>query len=102
MKREGEVVSRNEIGDLYVRRRGKIIQIYELKTVMLQQYLYTAIGQLLSHSFQDIQSIDKVLVVPVDETIPTDVAAVLSHLDISVIRFSRKGSKHCAELKIHV
>lgn len=91
---KGEGVFNSVFIDLFVKRNGKISEIYEVKTGVGRQVLYTAIGQLLTHSAIDGSDIKKILVIPADEKIPADFLKAISMLNIQIRRFRISGSKN--------
>ena len=88
-----EQVSNNHLIDLFVRNGNIVTEIFEVKTSIDRQPLYTAIGQLISHSISAGSDIKQTLVVP-EGDIPTDLARCLASLSINVRRFViTSGSK---------
>ena len=71
--------------DLAIQRNGKILKIYEVKTALDRQSIYTGIGQLMFHSGGD-DKIKKVLVLPSDNY-PKERLAILRSLNISVLPY---------------
>jgi hypothetical protein len=88
----GEKVFNSSLIDLFVKRNGALSEVYEVKTGVGRQMLYTAIGQLLTHSTGGTGQIAKILVLPAEEIIPKDLDRAISHLGIRVKRFSLKGT----------
>jgi hypothetical protein len=86
-KSPAEVIFNNGLIDLGVRVNGILTEVYEAKTSVGRQALYTAIGQLLVHSGGERKT-RKFLVLPGDEDIADDVANALRSLDISIWKFS--------------
>lgn len=62
--RSGEQVLNSPLIDLYVRRGEAMTAIYEVKTSVDRQAVYTAIGQLLCHSSVTDKTVKMTLVVP--------------------------------------
>ncbi|MCP1220360.1 hypothetical protein NKW45_00665 [Acetobacter orientalis] len=105
-KRMGELQKDEEVFnsvpiDLFVKKLGFITEIYEVKTGVGRQILYTAIGQLLTHSAIEGAEIKKFLVIPSAEKIPDDLIRAISFLDIQIYFFKviRVGSKTIIELE---
>ena len=71
-------------------------EIYEVKTDVSRQSLYTAIGQLLVHSGEH-QTVKQFVVLPDGEVIPPDVEQALKRLKVNVVRFTVKT----LSIKIH-
>jgi hypothetical protein len=82
-----EEIYNTQLIDLYVKRRNKIIEIYEVKTGTDRQDIYTAIGQLMVHSQGD-DNIEKFMVLPGEETLPNDVMVSLDTIGIGLWRFT--------------
>ena len=76
------VVANTGLIDLYVHRAGEIEAIYEVKTKARRQWLYTAIGQLMTHSAAMPRHVVKWLVLPADEEMPDDLRHAIRSLDI--------------------
>ena len=95
---DGEKVYSNRLIDLYVRKHQTITEIYEVKTSTDRQALYTAIGQLKTHSSADLSK--TILVLPAEEHVAIDIAAALPKLSIEVRYFKvvKRGRKHTIEL----
>lgn len=87
----GEGVFNSTLVDLLVKKDGAVSEIYEVKTGLGRQTLYTAIGQLVTHSAGGNGAIAKFLVVPADEEIPEDFSHAIESLDINVRRFRLQG-----------
>lgn len=83
----------NQLVDLAIKRKDKIVEIFEVKTGIQRQQLYTAIGQLLTHSAPTDARMT--LVVPCIGAIPTDIDSVLTKLKISTqyFKLSNKDDK---------
>ena len=93
--RRGEVVTNNQLIDLYVRKDGALTEVYEVKTSANRQVLYTAIGQALTHALGGgRQATKKILVIPKGK-IPKDMERALKTLGIEVMRYSatKRGGK---------
>jgi hypothetical protein len=76
--------------DLGVQIRGKVTEVYEVKTSTSRQHLYTALGQLITHS-TDGSASKRFLVLPAGEQVPEDIRKALKALCIGVLRFSFHG-----------
>lgn len=82
----GEQVLNSPLIDLFVKSGGKMTEIYEVKTSLGRQALYTAIGQLMAHSSGAAADIRRTLVVP-DGDIPDDLDSAVRALGIEVRKF---------------
>ena len=71
--------------DLAVQKKGKIQKIYEVKTSLNRQAIYTGIGQLMFHSSGD-DNIEKILVLPADDY-PKEFTEILGVLNISILPY---------------
>ena len=87
-KQYGEAIYNNQLIDLYVRRSRKIIEIYEVKTSLDRQSLYTAIGQLLTHSGIEGNSAKRFIVLPKGSGPPKEFAAAFKRAGIALMRYS--------------
>lgn len=87
--------------DLFVKKNGILSEVYEVKTGVGRQVLYTAIGQVVTHAANGHGEVAKFLVVPAGETIPEDLANAIATLGIKVRRFQMKtaGLYRTVELK---
>lgn len=89
---DDEQILNNQLIDLFV-RKGKIMtEIYEVKTSLARQSIYTAIGQLLSHSVDAAPSVKRTLVVP-EGALPSDLERCLDFLSIELRRFNILDAK---------
>ena len=84
---EGEQILNNSLIDLFVKKAGKLTEVYEVKTGAGRQLLYTAIGQLMTHGTTGVDDVSKFLVIPGGEHIPEGFDPVLAALRINVWRF---------------
>lgn len=97
-KRPPNSVKNSRLIDLYVRPSSQITEIYEVKTSLQRQSLYTGIGQLLSHSASEPETIQKTLVLP-EGDLPFGMAKNLNALGIRIRRYHLKpGVKPKIEL----
>ena len=87
-----EGVWNNKLIDLYVLKGPSMTEIYEVKTSVDRQSIYTAIGQLFSHSADASSKVKRTLVLP-EGPMPPDLAKSLASLSIAVRRFSISSSK---------
>jgi hypothetical protein len=96
----GETVFNSPLIDLFVKRDGALSEVYEVKTGVGRQMLYTAIGQLVTHATNGHGDVAKILVIPTDDSIPEDLAKAISHLGIKVRRFrlEKTGRNRIVEL----
>ena len=88
----GEGVFNSNLIDLFVKKNGILSEIYEVKTFVDRQTLYTAIGQIVAHASENISSIAKFLVIPVDEDIPDDLKQAIAVLGIKTRHFRIRGA----------
>ena len=86
-----ERVLNNPLIDLYVRSHKAMSEIYEVKTSLTRQSIYTGIGQLLVHSDGEVGDIRRVLVLP-EGYIPNDLARCIRRQKLSLRRFKLVGS----------
>lgn len=86
-----EEVYNTQLIDCYVSRAGRITEVYEIKTGVGRQQLYTAIGQLVTHAAASDAA--KFLVVPADEDMPMGFDKAIKALDITVRGFRLSGTK---------
>lgn len=85
---EGVVVTNSPLIDLLVHDAGgKLIEIYEVKTSVSRQVLYTGIGQLIVHTGSEA---GRTLVVPAGDDVQADVMKGLEASGIRVLRFKIK------------
>lgn len=89
---DGERVLNSKLIDLYVRTGQSMTEIYEIKTSVDRQSIYTAIGQLISHSADALPGIKRTLVLP-EGPIPSDLEKSLASLSIALRRFSISSGK---------
>jgi len=95
-----ESVHNNILIDLYVKRDGALSEVYEVKTYVDRQVLYTAIGQLATHSVEKRGSAQRILVLPQKAKIPNDIAHSLSELGIRLRRYRISGSRENRTIKL--
>lgn len=86
----GERVLNSPLIDLYVRSGKAMTELYEVKTSLGRQSIYTGIGQLLAHSFKAAPGARKILVLPEGE-FPNGLEDCVSALDITIRRFRLKA-----------
>ena len=84
-----EVVANDAFKDLYVRKGARIRELYEVKTSVDRQSIYTGLGQLSVHGGQGCVGI---LVIPAGD-LPTDIVESLERLKVRILRFSIKGRR---------
>jgi hypothetical protein len=87
----GENVFNSGLIDLFVKRDGVMSEIYEVKTGIGRQTLYTAIGQLVTHAATD-DKVSKILVIPADDEMSDDLRDAIAALGIRVRHFRLGGS----------
>ncbi|BCB21936.1 hypothetical protein [Bosea sp. ANAM02] len=83
-KSKAEEISNTGLIDLCVRDRGRLTELYEVKTSTERQALYTAIGQLLTHG---VGGPKRIIVLPAGEEIAPDFQEAFEEHDIAVRRF---------------
>jgi len=88
----GEKVFNSTLIDLFVKKDGVLSEVYEVKTGVDRQMLYTAIGQVVTHAATGGEGVAKFLVVPADEDIPGDFKQAIAALGIQVRRFRLRGT----------
>lgn len=77
--------------DLYVSKQGKTFEVFEVKTTTDRQSLYTAIGQIITHSLKG-NGVRKHIVLPSEGKIPKDIAVALKHYNINVMTYRLDGT----------
>jgi len=82
----GERVLNSPLIDLMVKAGAAMTEIYEVKTGCDRQSLYTAIGQLVTHSAEACPDIIRRLVIP-EGDLPAGIAPCLDKLGVEVRRF---------------
>lgn len=88
----GEEVFNSPLIDLFVKKGRKLTELYEVKTGIERQTLYSAIGQLVTHSSGADGTLTKFLVVPNGTELPADFKRAIDALKIHVRRFKLVGS----------
>lgn len=91
-RRDGERVGNNRLIDLFVIKNSVMTEIFEVKTSLDRQSIYTAIGQLFCHSVDGATSISRTLVVP-EGQLPAGLEKCLASHSISIRRFSITSAK---------
>ena len=86
---KGERILNSPLIDLYVRSGSAMTELYEVKTSLGRQSIYTGIGQLLAHSHKGAPRVKKTLVLPEGE-FPDGLEDCVSSLGIIVRRFRLK------------
>ena len=87
-----ETVFNSTLIDLFVKKNNTLSELYEVKTGIGRQMLYTAIGQLVTHATIGKAEVTKFLVLPADENVPTDLTRAITALGIQVQRFRLGGT----------
>ena len=64
--------------------RGRLVELYEVKTSTARSDVYSALGQLMVHG---PASCKKVIVLPEDENLAQDLMAALTRHEIALLRF---------------
>jgi hypothetical protein len=85
-KRRDEIVPNSSLVDLYVKRRGVLTEVYEVKTEISRTSMYGAIGQLMVHGGSS-KSVLRHVVLPKGK-LPQAIAETLDRLGIRVLRYS--------------
>jgi hypothetical protein len=86
----GEMVTKSPLIDLMVNSEKAMTEIYEVKTSVNRQSLYTAVGQLMTHSVDGAANVKRILVLP-EGNIPDDLDRCFSRLGIEMRRFRVSG-----------
>lgn len=84
--KHGERVLNSPLIDLMVKAGSTMTEIYEIKTGCDRQSLYTAIGQLITHSADAGDTIARKLIIPEGE-LPAGMAQCLDKIGVEVRRF---------------
>lgn len=71
--------------DLGVAVGRELVEVYEIKTSGARSNIYTAIGQLMVHG--TAQKCRRVMVLPLKESIATDLKGALLRVEIEIRRF---------------
>lgn len=87
---KGERILNGPLIDLYVRSGSQMTELYEVKTSLGRQSIYTGIGQLLAHSHKEPSGVQKILVLPEGE-FPDGLEDCVTSLGIVIRRFSLKS-----------
>lgn len=90
----GEEVYNSVLVDLFVKRNGVLSEVYEVKTGIGRQVLYTAIGQMATHGAFSQPEVKRILVIPAEQIIPKDLKRAIDGLGIEVRRFHLNGPVH--------
>ncbi len=85
-----EQVLNSPLIDLFLQSSNTMTEIYEVKTSLDRQSLYTAVGQLITHSVSVAAGVKRILVVP-EGDLPDDLRKCIESLDIEVRRFRLKS-----------
>ncbi|KTE15577.1 hypothetical protein [Sphingopyxis sp. H115] len=89
---KGEKILNSPLVDLYVRAGSALTEVYEVKTSLARQAIYTAIGQLVTHSAGAGDGVRRVLVVPEGE-LAEDLARCVRAQGFELRRFRLTGHK---------
>lgn len=84
--KHGERVLNSPLIDLMVKAGSTMTEIYEIKTSCDRQSLYTAIGQLITHSADAGDGVARKLIIPEGE-LPAGMAQCLDKIGVEVRRF---------------
>lgn len=94
-----ERIGNSRLIDLYVQKGPERVAVYEVKTSVDRQSLYTGIGQLLVHGSSG--TVKRILLLPAEESLPHDVASAIAELGIEARRFEIEGEGATARVKLH-
>jgi len=83
---KGERVLNSRLIDLFVRSGSVMTELYEVKTSLSRQSIYTGIGQLLAHSARGSSGVRKTLVLP-EGDLPKGLERSVASLEIELRRF---------------
>ena len=87
----GEKIFNTQLIDLGVcNAKNQLREVYEVKTNLSRQTLYTAIGQVVVHARADVR---RFIVLPTGAALPADVQEALSALNIAELRFEMTNAK---------
>jgi hypothetical protein len=83
---------KNVLIDMGVAVGKKLVEVFEVKTSTTRSDVYSALGQLMVHGTAD--SCRRVMVLPINEALPSDLVEALARLRIELLRFrlSKKGA----------
>ena len=97
---KGEKIFNSSLIDLFVKKDRVLSEVYEVKTGLGRQMIYTAIGQLVTHAVAGTEKVAKFLVIPTGEKMPDDLIKSIEFLGIKVRRFRlvRSGRDRVVEL----
>ena len=88
---KGGRLVKNVLIDLGVAVRRDLVEVYEIKTSTARSDIYSAVGQLMVHgTTNDCQ---RVMVVPRDEPISSDLTHAIHRLGIQLLRFDLDEEK---------
>jgi hypothetical protein len=82
-------IRKSVLVDLAIRRKGKTIAVFEVKSSIDRQSIYTGIGQLMVHSAR-AECARRYLVIPMGE-IPEDIRVCLVALSVQILRYQLIG-----------
>jgi hypothetical protein len=91
LKEKGHIAGRTKLIDVFIQKGETFSHIFELKTKLSTQTLYTAIGQLMLHSLTADKHHKKIFVMPSGQN--PEVHTDLRKLDIDVLTFTKDGLK---------
>ena len=78
-----------------VDQSGSLVELYEVKTNTHRSNVYTAIGQLMVHAPDNCR---KILVIPQDKELATDLLSTLHRLQIETLTFSMNNDEIIVQL----
>lgn len=88
---DGARIVKNVLIDLGVRRNGDLEEIFEVKTSASRSDVYAGIGQLMVHGHR--ADCRRMLVLPDDEPLASDVQRALARLRIDLLTYSLNDEK---------
>lgn len=92
--KRGESLAKSQLVDLAIVRKRKLQDLFEVKTSVDRQSIYTAVGQLFIHS-AGLVNVRRHLVIPQAPAFPQRLVSELRALGISVVAYTLTGGKHC-------
>lgn len=92
--RKGQEVINTTKVDLCVSNSGVWTEIFEVKTSSSRQSIYTALGQVLTHSCNPkCNNARRWLVTPIADTLPADIKRALKAYEVDVLSFDLEKNK---------
>jgi hypothetical protein len=91
--KKGERIGNNKLIDLFVSKGDRLCEVYEVKTSLDRQSLYTALGQVTTHSFAGPEIAKRFLVLP-EGDLPDGFDRSFDEFGVEVRRFRISGGKN--------